>query len=181
MITLKYWNGLSDFCREAIVRIISNDTDHDPQITKPYHHAFSYNAIGLRLQKYLKQVFLTADGKIRVYVELLPTMTEPKKPDDEMSVKPTGSVGKATLKKPFVNKGMTDALSDIFKNEKKGGSEGDGKLRRYFFTVQEEGTNKTKVVSEDARSAKEATMSVTEHEQYMGRNVTIDLIKVKDL
>ena len=180
MITLKYWNGLSDFCREAIVRIISNDTDHDPQITRPYHHAFSYNERGLRLQKYLKHVFLTADGKIRVYVELLPTMTAPKKPDDEMSVKPTtGSVGKATLEKAFENKAMTDALSAIFKNVEKVGSEGDGKFHRYFFTVQEEGSYETEVISEDARSAKAATMAVTE--KYMGRKVTIDLIKVKDL
>jgi hypothetical protein len=46
MITLKYWNSLSTDCRKAIVRIISNGSDHDNEIVLPYHHSFDYDITG---------------------------------------------------------------------------------------------------------------------------------------
>lgn len=73
MITLKYWNSLSTDCRKAIVRIISNDSDHDNEIVLPYHHSFDYDITGKKLKCYLSRVFLTKDKKLKVFTEILPT------------------------------------------------------------------------------------------------------------
>lgn len=73
MITLKYWNGLSTKCREAIVRIISNNSDHDNEIIQPYHHSFDYDITGRKLKAYLSRIFLTKDKKLKVFTEILPT------------------------------------------------------------------------------------------------------------
>ena len=75
MITLKYWNSLSTDCRRAIVRIISNDSDHDNEITLPYHHSFDYDITGKKLKAYLSRVFLTKGGKLKIFTELLPTFS----------------------------------------------------------------------------------------------------------
>ena len=73
MITLKYWNSLSTDCRKAIVRIISNNSDHDSDIIKEYHHSFDYDITGQKLKAYLSRIFLTKDKKLRAFTELLPT------------------------------------------------------------------------------------------------------------
>lgn len=75
MITLKYWNSLSTDCRKAIVRIISNDSDHDNVIVLPYHHSFDYDITGKKLKCYLSRVFLTKDKKLKVFTEILPTFS----------------------------------------------------------------------------------------------------------
>ena len=75
MITLKYWNSLSTDCRKAIVRIISNDSDHDNEIVLPYHHSFDYDITGKKLKAYLSRVFLTKGGKLKIFTELLPTFS----------------------------------------------------------------------------------------------------------
>ena len=75
MITLKYWNSLSTDCRKAIVRIISNDSDHDNGIVLPYHHSFDYDITGKKLKAYLSRVFLTKGGKLKIFIELLPTFS----------------------------------------------------------------------------------------------------------
>ena len=75
MITLKYWNSLSTDCRKAIVRIISNDSDHDNEIVLPYHHGFDYDITGKKLKAYLSRVFLTKGGKLKIFTELLPTFS----------------------------------------------------------------------------------------------------------
>ena len=67
MITLKYWNSLSTDCRKAIVRIISNDSDHDNEIVLSYHHSFDYDITGKKLKVYLSRIFLTKDKKLRVF------------------------------------------------------------------------------------------------------------------
>lgn len=79
MITLKYWNSLSPKCREAIVRVISNNSDHDNEIIQPYHHSFDYDITGKKLKCYLSRIFLTKDKKLKVFTEILPTFT----PSDE--------------------------------------------------------------------------------------------------
>lgn len=73
MITLKYWNSLSPKCREAIVRVISNNSDHDNEILLPYHHSFDYDVTGKKLKCYLSRIFLTKDNKLKVFAEILPT------------------------------------------------------------------------------------------------------------
>ena len=75
MITLKYWNSLSTDCRRAIVRIISNDSDHDNEIVLPYHHNFDYDITGMKLKAYLSRIFLTKDKKLKVFTEILPTFS----------------------------------------------------------------------------------------------------------
>ena len=75
MITLKYWNSLSTDCRRAIVRIISNDSDHDNEIVLPYHHSFDYDITGKKLKAYLSRIFLTKDKKLKVFTEILPTFS----------------------------------------------------------------------------------------------------------
>ena len=75
MITLKYWNSLSTDCRKAIVRIISNNSDHDNEIVLPYHHSFDYDITGKKLKAYLSRVFLTKGGKLKIFTELLPTFS----------------------------------------------------------------------------------------------------------
>lgn len=79
MIALKYWNSLSTDCRRAIVRIISNDSDHDNDIVLPYHHSFDYDITGKKLKAYLSRVFLTKGGKLKIFTELFPTFS----PSDE--------------------------------------------------------------------------------------------------
>lgn len=79
MITLKYWNNLSTACRKAIVRIITNGSDHDNEIILPYHHSFDYNVTGRKLKCCLSRVFLTSSGKLKVFTEILPTFA----PSDE--------------------------------------------------------------------------------------------------
>ena len=75
MITLKYWNSLSNACRKTIVNIISNNSDIDDEIIFPYHHSFDYDSTGKRLKCYLSRIFLTKDNKLRVFTEILPTFT----------------------------------------------------------------------------------------------------------
>lgn len=75
MITLKYWNSLSTDCRRAIVRIISNNSDHDNDIVLSYHHSFDYDITGKKLKAYLSRVFLTKGGKLKIFTELLPTFS----------------------------------------------------------------------------------------------------------
>ena len=75
MITLKYWNSLSNTCRKTIVNIISNNSDIDDEIIFPYHHSFDYDSTGKRLKYYLSRIFLTKDNKLRVFTEILPTFT----------------------------------------------------------------------------------------------------------
>ena len=75
MITLKYWNSLSTACRQTIVGIISNNSDHDSEIIQPYHHNFDYDITGKKLKAYLSRVFLTKDKKLKVFTEISPTFT----------------------------------------------------------------------------------------------------------
>ena len=75
MITLKYWNSLSNACRKTIVNIISNNSDIDDEIIFPYHHSFDYDSTGKRLKCYLSRIFLTKDNKLKVFTEILPTFT----------------------------------------------------------------------------------------------------------
>lgn len=80
MITLKYWNSLSNACRKTIVNIISNNSDIDDEIIFPYHHSFDYDSTGKRLKCYLSRIFLTKGKKLKVFTEILPTFT----PSDEV-------------------------------------------------------------------------------------------------
>ena len=79
MITLKYWNSLSTACRQTIVGIISNNSDHDSEIIRPYHHNFDYDITGKKLKAYLSRVFLTKDKKLKVFTEISPTFTSSNK------------------------------------------------------------------------------------------------------
>lgn len=87
MITLKYWNSLSIKCREAIVRIISNNSDHDNEIIQPYHHSFDYDITGKKLKAYLSRIFLTKDRKLRVFTEILPTFSSSDKTIEKVQKK----------------------------------------------------------------------------------------------
>ena len=75
MITLKYWNSLSTACRQTIVGIISNNSDHDSEIIQPYHHNLDYDITGKKLKIYLSKVFLTKDKKLKIFTEISPTFT----------------------------------------------------------------------------------------------------------
>lgn len=79
MITLKYWNSLSDSCRKTILDIITNHGNYPDKLVKEYHHSFEFDAYGMILREYLNSVYLTKTHKIKIVTEMIPKFAPPKK------------------------------------------------------------------------------------------------------
>ena len=75
MITLKYWNSLSNRCRQHILNIVTDYGTYADRLIEEYHHSFDYDIIGKKLKAYLSRVFLTKGGKLKIFTELLPTFS----------------------------------------------------------------------------------------------------------
>lgn len=68
MITLKYWNSLSESCRALILGKMGIC---DESLKKEYHHNFNYDSTGKKLKTILGSMMLK-NGKILVTIQVTP-------------------------------------------------------------------------------------------------------------
>lgn len=74
MITLKFWNSLSQESREKICKVLGTSG----KVTQEYHHNFDYDDLGKKLKNILECCNLQKDGSINIVVNFKPS-TEKKK------------------------------------------------------------------------------------------------------
>lgn len=78
MITLKYWNSLSNTCREDIARIVTNGVIANPRLKQEYHHNFDFDSTGKAIKEVLSHCYLK-DGKIEVRCLIKPSFRVEKR------------------------------------------------------------------------------------------------------
>lgn len=69
MITLKYWNSLTNQCRRAVLDKLDID---DLNLAVEYHHNFNYDATGQKLKSVLTRLYVK-DNRLVIEVRMLPT------------------------------------------------------------------------------------------------------------
>lgn len=79
MITLKYWNSLSESCRALILGKMGIC---DEALKKEYHHNFNYDSTGKKIKAILGSMMLK-NGKILVTIQVTPKFP-PLKPKQIM-------------------------------------------------------------------------------------------------
>ena len=72
MITLKYWNSLTEDTRKSVSKLVLGRIKTG--IEKEYHHNFDYDSLGKTVKFILEKCYKDKDGTLRVIVTIKPEL-----------------------------------------------------------------------------------------------------------